>query len=63
MHENFINILLSNNQKKTSPTGGLLVLFNKKRSFILLCLWVSWRAAIGQFSGPYSIVRPAKSYC
>ena len=30
MHENFINILLSNNQEKTSPTGGLLVLFNKK---------------------------------
>ena len=42
----------------------LLLLFFKlefvKRSWILLYLLVRTRAVIGQFSGPYSPVRPAK---
>ena len=54
LHNN-IDILLTTKEKKKLNLKKLIVIF-----FITVYLSVSMRAVIGQFSGPYSPVRPAK---
>ena len=49
-----------NTQKRTWPISSHLDRTNSVNNLYVLNLYVTTRAVIGQFQGPYSLARPAK---